>query len=293
MAKEFLSGFVPVCFVDFWFADQLNSLALVFLDIEFFFCFYIKEQTLAVANDLDLNSNDRNLTDFENDTTLRNETIKENDRFQCGTYDYGIRYFVAVLPAYFRLAQCFRRAKDSQNEANKYEKRSKEYDKHADKRNHHLANAAKYSTSFVKVLCSAVYSKHKHNVAMAFWFLSHAISAIYTLYWDLINDWGLLKRKSKNFWLRDELIYGHGLNNWIYYIAMIEDTILRFAWLVHYFLKTNVWQSATGHAILTTIFGLLEIFRRFVWNFFRLENEHLNNCGEFRAVRDISIAHFE
>ena len=29
--------------------------------------------------------------------------------------------------------------------------------------------------------------------------------------------------------------------------------------------------------------------RRFVWNFFRLENEHLNNCGDFRAVRDISV----
>ncbi len=29
--------------------------------------------------------------------------------------------------------------------------------------------------------------------------------------------------------------------------------------------------------------------RRFIWNFFRLENEHLNNCGEFRAVRDISV----
>ena len=48
-----------------------------------------------------------------------------------------------------------------------------------------------------------------------------------------------------------------------------------------------------GHAILTTVFGLLELFRRFVWNFFRLENEHLNNCGEFRAVRDISIAPLE
>lgn len=34
----------------------------------------------------------------------------------------------------------------------------------------------------------------------------------------------------------------------------------------------------------------LEVFRRFIWNFFRLENEHLNNCGQFRAVRDISIA---
>ena len=153
IAKEFLSGFVPVCFVDFWFADQLNSLALVFLDIEFFFCFYIKEQTLEVEDDLDLSSNDLKLMAFENDTPLRNETITtvdENDRFQCGTYDYGFRYFVAVFPAYLRLAQCFRRAKDSQNEANKYSEYSKEYKKYAGKRNHHLANAGKYSTAFIK-----------------------------------------------------------------------------------------------------------------------------------------------
>lgn len=42
--------------------------------------------------------------------------------------------------------------------------------------------------------------------------------------------------------------------------------------------------------LLTSISAPLEVFRRFVWNFFRLENEHLNNCGKFRAVRDISIA---
>jgi xenotropic and polytropic retrovirus receptor 1 len=41
---------------------------------------------------------------------------------------------------------------------------------------------------------------------------------------------------------------------------------------------------------LTSLLAILEVFRRFVWNFFRLENEHLNNCGQFRAVRDISIA---
>lgn len=29
--------------------------------------------------------------------------------------------------------------------------------------------------------------------------------------------------------------------------------------------------------------------RRFIWNFFRLEAEHLSNVGEFRAVRDISL----
>lgn len=42
--------------------------------------------------------------------------------------------------------------------------------------------------------------------------------------------------------------------------------------------------------LLITMFGFMEVFRRFVWNFFRLENEHLNNCGQFRAVRDISIS---
>lgn len=36
--------------------------------------------------------------------------------------------------------------------------------------------------------------------------------------------------------------------------------------------------------------NMVLIYRRFVWNFFRLENEHLNNCGKFRAVRDISVA---
>ena len=41
----------------------------------------------------------------------------------------------------------------------------------------------------------------------------------------------------------------------------------------------------------TVVFSLFKhtFVRRFVWNFFRLENEHLNNCGQFRVVRDISI----
>lgn len=35
------------------------------------------------------------------------------------------------------------------------------------------------------------------------------------------------------------------------------------------------------------ILAVVEISRRFVWNFFRLENEHMNNVGMFRASRDI------
>ena len=43
--------------------------------------------------------------------------------------------------------------------------------------------------------------------------------------------------------------------------------------------------------IITIIFNDLFhcFFRHFIWNFLHLENEHLNNCGQFCAVRDISI----
>ena len=87
--------------------------------------------------------------------------------------------------------------------------------------------------------------------------------------------------------LRDELIYGHGETNWLYYAAIVQDAILRFAWLAKYFIGVNT--SSQLAQIWQTVFAFLELVRRFVWNFFRLENEHLNNCGEFRAVREISL----
>ena len=175
MFKEFKSGFVPVCFIDFWFADQLNSLALVFLDVEFFFCFYIKDQAqaLEVSQLVEVGSsifpatntgpgfiNSNNTDSSLNDTPILNMTqvmtttqvLDEihDDGPQCGTYYYGVRYFVAVLPAYFRLAQCFRRAKDSKDTAEKHSRMSKDYKKHIGKMKHHLANAGKYTTSFIK-----------------------------------------------------------------------------------------------------------------------------------------------
>ena len=72
-----------------------------------------------------------------------------------------------------------------------------------------------------------------------------------------------------------------------YYFAIIEDTTLRFIWIASFVLTEKKIVSVD---FLVSVMAILEVFRRFVWNFFRLENEHLNNCGQFRAVRDISIA---
>jgi len=68
---------------------------------------------------------------------------------------------------------------------------------------------------------------------------------------------------------------------------MFEDFLLRFGWAISLSLTEMGYDFGD---IMVSILAFLEVFRRFVWNFFRLENEHLNNCGKFRAVRDISVA---
>jgi heme exporter protein D len=40
---------------------------------------------------------------------------------------------------------------------------------------------------------------------------------------------------------------------------------------------------------LNLALALCEIYRRFVWNIFRVENEFLNNVGQYRAIRDLPL----
>lgn len=99
--------------------------------------------------------------------------------------------------------------------------------------------------------------------------------------------------------LRAETVYG---NPWIYCYAIIQNFVIRFRWIIYEILMIKLLgpRGRLAHLpshrqermrfVVNTVQSSLEIWRRFCWNFFRLENEHLNNCGEFRAVRDISIA---
>ncbi len=65
---------------------------------------------------------------------------------QCHSVVYGIRPLVAVLPAWWRFAQCLRRYYDSRKPVP------------------HLINAGKYSTSFFVVFFSSVASGIKGTI---------------------------------------------------------------------------------------------------------------------------------
>ena len=48
------------------------------------------------------------------------------------------------------------------------------------------------------------------------------IAAMVSTYWDLVIDWGLLQRRSKNRWLRDKLLI---YKKSVYFRAMVSDKI--------------------------------------------------------------------
>ncbi|KAG7211262.1 hypothetical protein KM043_010570 [Ampulex compressa] len=246
LGRIFCAPFFYVGFADFWLADQLNSLHTVFLDFQYFVCFYIQ------------NSSWTDVTDAET----------------CIMRELSMRPFVACLPAWFRFAQCLRRYRDTKEAFP------------------HLLNAAKYATSFFVVVFSYLhltnaryYLLSTENPYFYLWLTVSVLSSCFAYTWDVKLDWGLFDSSAgENKFLREEIVYS---SPYYYYFAIVEDFILRFGWAF----SLSLTEMGYVHAdLMVSIVAPLEVFRRFIWNFFRLENEHLNNCGKFRAVRDISVA---
>lgn len=187
---------------------------------------------------------------------------------QSKCHDYGVYnafYFVvAIIPYWIRCFQCLRRLVQERESVHGY-------------------NALKYLMAIVAVVIRTLYELKNGTAWLVMALISSAMAMVYNTYWDIVVDWGLLRRNSKNFYLRKRLLVSHKS---VYYIAMVINILLRAAWL-QLVLEFNV-HGLRKTAISTTI-SCLEIIRRGIWNFFRLENEHLNNVGKFRAFRSVPL----
>ncbi|KAI3910190.1 hypothetical protein MKW92_026726 [Papaver armeniacum] len=178
---------------------------------------------------------------------------------------YNSFYFiVAVLPHWSRLLQCLRRWVEEKDGSQAY-------------------NGLKYLLTIIAVLIRTEFDLKKGTSWRVAAVVSSAVATSMSTYWDIVKDWGLLQRHSKNPWLRDKLLISHTS---IYFIAMVINVILRLAWLQY---VVNFHVTFSHRRALTTIVACLEILRRGIWNFFRLENEHLNNVGKFRAFKSVPL----
>ncbi|KAG7558592.1 EXS C-terminal [Arabidopsis thaliana x Arabidopsis arenosa] len=190
----------------------------------------------------------------------RINTCTESDAYN------AFLFIVAVIPYVSRLLQCLRRLFEEKNPEQGY-------------------NGLKYFLTIVAVCLRTTYSVDEDNqfVWRILAGIFSAIAAIFCTYWDLVYDWGLLNRTSKNPWLRDKLLVPQKK---VYFIAMILNILLRFAWL-QTVLDFNF--SFMHRQTMVAVVASLEIIRRGIWNFFRLENEHLNNVGKYRAFKTVPL----
>ena len=67
---------------------------------------------------------------------------------------------------------------------------------------------------------------------------------------------------------------------------MILNIILRMSWTLS--ISPEITAGIPNKWFVFIISGL-EIFRRFLWNFIRVEKEHVVNVGEFRVVEHIEF----
>ncbi|XP_017223894.1 phosphate transporter PHO1 homolog 10 isoform X3 [Daucus carota subsp. sativus] len=147
----------------------------------------------------------------------------------------------------------------------------------------HAVNGFRYFLTIVAVAIRTAFELKKGTTWKVLAFISSIVAIVFNTYWDIFVDWGLMQKRSKNSFLRDKLLVSHKS---VYFAAMVVDMILRFAWL-QLVLKFNVI-ALRGDAI-TSLCSCLEILRRNIWSFFRLENEHVNNVGKYRAFKLVPL----
>jgi len=187
------------------------------------------------------------------------DSCSENITFQV------LMYVFSLLPYSFRFWQCLRRWRDE-----------------GDKKQ--LYNAGKYGSAMLAMVVKVSYTIKGDTAWLVLYILFSCFATLYQLYWDFVVDWGLLQPNSKNRWLRDNLILK---KKYIYFVSMAVNVVLRLAWVSSIQYVNNF--PGISQAGWDTIFAALEVIRRGHWNFYRLENEHLNNVGKYRAVKTVPL----
>ncbi|EEH51203.1 uncharacterized protein MICPUCDRAFT_23791, partial [Micromonas pusilla CCMP1545] len=184
---------------------------------------------------------------------------------------------VAIVPSYLRFAQCLRRYRDEGHFVQ-------------------VLNAGKYFAGATAVslgLLSRVVEDDA-GVVGGDWTVDDAkgwrhafnvftlIAIAYAMSWDFLQDWSVATALSRRLMLS---------KRWKYWLAIAVNAALRNVWILASVPLDSRGSaaSALGAEAWITLFAVLEVSRRGMWNYFRVENEHTTNCGQYRATLEVPL----
>ena len=153
----------------------------------------------------------------------------------------------------------------------------------------HLANALKYSSAFPVIIFSALQrnlSVDSDSIGLTqtalyrCWLVAVFTNSFYSFYWDIAKDWDLtLFSASRNshmhpYGLRQRLYFP---SKEIYYFAIVTDLLLRCTWSLK--LSPHLDHFADFESGIF-LMEFLEVGRRWMWIFFRVETEWVRNTTQ-------------
>ncbi|ROT38953.1 EXS-domain-containing protein [Sodiomyces alkalinus F11] len=187
-----------------------------------------------------------------------------DDPPQCNSNRSRLMGFLAALPPIWRFFQCLRRYRDTRNIFP------------------HLVNGGKYSMSIMTAVSLSIYRIQGSRGNLAFFLVFGLINGLYTSVWDLFMDFSLLQPNAHQPLLRDITALK---KRWVYYVIMVVDPVLRFAWIFYAIFAHNRQHST----IVSFLVAFAEAFRRGIWALLRVENEHCSNVAVYKAYRDVPL----
>ena len=286
VGRMLVTPLLPVQFSEFFIADQLTSLGSMLFEVQFFWCY--------------LHADDAN-----------------------GPCESGIGngvFVLSILPHLWRFLQCLRKYFDTPRS-------SRRPHPHLVNATKYTTGIVAIIVGFL--LHYHRHSRGGDATVQARYFIAlvvfKSIETIFKIYWDTTMDFGILilqwetesfetaklrrdsttnegdviddetspgspvspqsppKRRCVGFQFRHEVLYSPA---WVYWVYPFVNASLRLAWIPAIF----VGRANPDAYWVWVLFALVEIVRRFMWNFFRVENEQVNNLEGYRATNVIPKA---
>jgi len=271
LMRVILAPSYSIIFRDGYIGDLLTSLVRVFVPLVFSFLYVIITAYAWLSNDIAL-------TEVRSDSWWTESTL----------YKRFLVPFVTLLPLWLRLQQCLRRSVES------------------GKRWPHVFNALKYASAIIVISYGTFQPALRHN---SLWVTAFVFTTLYQFAWDLTQDWGLFVLIPPRVPTPIALSSGIGCVDYIvgcqvvfrktrllgpigvYIVIIVMNFLLRFTWAltllpvpidvegVH-----TLYVSLVNH--ISPLLASLEIIRRMVWGFLRLEHEQLETLSRAEDAKE-------
>lgn len=273
LLRVLLAPCYSIIFRDGYIGDLLTSLVRVFVPLVFSFLYVLITAYAWLSNDIAL-------TEARSDSWWTESIL----------YKRFLVPFVTLLPLWLRLQQCLRRSVES------------------GKRWPHVFNALKYASAIIVISYGTFQPTLRHN---NLWVTAFILTTLYQFAWDLTQDWGLFIlippraptpiASSSGIGCVDYLVGCQVVFRktrllgpiGVYIIIIVMNFLLRFTWAltllpvpidvegVH-----TLYVSLVNH--ISPLLASLEIIRRMVWGFLRLEHEQLETLSRVEDAKEAS-----